>query len=254
MPYTCRFCGEKFCAEHRLPENHDCKGLEEYKKKLNEEGQVFRKEKKAGTNKKPSKMGFFSYLKGNISLILLAGIVVTFLVQTVISSFNPTLSAKIFYLGPDFINRPWAILTSIFAHNGSFHLMVNSIVLFFFGPELERRIGSKKLLVLFFLAGALGGLAQALILQNFVLGASAAILGLLGTLTILAPNMRIFLLFLPMRLWMATLFVVLLNVVSLGRGPEASLAHLVGLGIGLLYGQMYKGETKETPQSRFLRR
>ena len=32
MPFRCKFCGGKFCAEHRLPENHKCAGLEDYKK------------------------------------------------------------------------------------------------------------------------------------------------------------------------------------------------------------------------------
>lgn len=27
MPYICRYCGESFCADHRLPENHECKRL-----------------------------------------------------------------------------------------------------------------------------------------------------------------------------------------------------------------------------------
>ena len=27
MPYNCRHCGGTYCAEHRLPENHDCAGL-----------------------------------------------------------------------------------------------------------------------------------------------------------------------------------------------------------------------------------
>jgi len=31
LPFTCKFCGGKFCAEHRLPENHDCQGLAVYK-------------------------------------------------------------------------------------------------------------------------------------------------------------------------------------------------------------------------------
>jgi hypothetical protein len=26
MPFECNFCGGYFCDEHRLPENHDCKG------------------------------------------------------------------------------------------------------------------------------------------------------------------------------------------------------------------------------------
>ncbi len=32
LPFTCKFCGEKFCSDHRLPENHQCPGLEEFKK------------------------------------------------------------------------------------------------------------------------------------------------------------------------------------------------------------------------------
>jgi hypothetical protein len=26
MPFECNFCGGSFCEEHRLPENHNCKG------------------------------------------------------------------------------------------------------------------------------------------------------------------------------------------------------------------------------------
>ena len=32
MSFTCHYCGEKFCSEHRLPENHDCQGLDSGKK------------------------------------------------------------------------------------------------------------------------------------------------------------------------------------------------------------------------------
>jgi hypothetical protein len=31
MPFTCKFCGESHCADHHLPENHDCIGLEKFK-------------------------------------------------------------------------------------------------------------------------------------------------------------------------------------------------------------------------------
>ncbi|MHA1131282.1 MAG: AN1-type zinc finger domain-containing protein [Candidatus Helarchaeota archaeon] len=27
MPFICNYCGEAFCAEHRLPENHNCKNI-----------------------------------------------------------------------------------------------------------------------------------------------------------------------------------------------------------------------------------
>jgi|Deesub1362A_J573_1020465.scaffolds.fasta_scaffold00005_123 hypothetical protein len=31
MPFKCKFCGEQFCGEHRLPENHECYGLQRFK-------------------------------------------------------------------------------------------------------------------------------------------------------------------------------------------------------------------------------
>jgi hypothetical protein len=31
LPFTCKFCREEFCTEHRLPEDHDCVGLAMYK-------------------------------------------------------------------------------------------------------------------------------------------------------------------------------------------------------------------------------
>jgi hypothetical protein len=37
LPYRCKFCGETFCSDHRLPENHECIGLEKYKDVKQEE-------------------------------------------------------------------------------------------------------------------------------------------------------------------------------------------------------------------------
>ena len=31
MPYRCRYCGGRFCPDHRLPENHNCEGLRRIK-------------------------------------------------------------------------------------------------------------------------------------------------------------------------------------------------------------------------------
>ncbi|MBR9701536.1 hypothetical protein GOV13_01300 [Candidatus Pacearchaeota archaeon] len=32
FPFKCRYCNEKYCSNHRLPEDHSCPGLKEYKK------------------------------------------------------------------------------------------------------------------------------------------------------------------------------------------------------------------------------
>jgi len=36
FPFTCKFCGFHYCGDHRLPENHECIGLETYKEKQKE--------------------------------------------------------------------------------------------------------------------------------------------------------------------------------------------------------------------------
>ena len=36
MPFTCKFCKHSFCVEHRLPEDHNCLGLEAFKRKKQE--------------------------------------------------------------------------------------------------------------------------------------------------------------------------------------------------------------------------
>jgi len=35
MPYRCRYCGGRFCPEHRLPENHECSGLRDLRQRPN---------------------------------------------------------------------------------------------------------------------------------------------------------------------------------------------------------------------------
>lgn len=31
MPFKCKFCGKSHCGDHRLPENHSCIGLRQFK-------------------------------------------------------------------------------------------------------------------------------------------------------------------------------------------------------------------------------
>ena len=54
---------------------------------------------------------------------------------------------------PDIPFRPWTLFTYMFLHAGFMHLLFNMIGLFFFGPRLEARLGSKGFLGLYFLSG-----------------------------------------------------------------------------------------------------
>ncbi len=152
----------------------------------------------------------------------------------------------LYFLAPSratVLTRPWTLITSIFVHGGFFHLMVNGLVMFFVGLALERRIGRNKLILLFLGAGALASLAQLLLIPSsiVVMGASGAIFGVLGALTVLAPRMPVlFFFFIPMPLWVLTLsfggIQAIFALTGLGPGGIGHMAHFSGLVIGLAYG------------------
>lgn len=260
LPYRCDYCGGSHCSEHRLPENHGCSGLEDW----GDPNGVFDsgfddsvEPAGASTDSILARLGVetgpggpLAYFRGNMSLLFLAIMWVVFLLQQIVRvMFTPALHDAIFVLRTENIIYVWTWITSVFAHNpvGLMHILFNSIVLYFFGPIVERKIGSKAFTGLFIAAGVIAGLAQASIGfvtgPSGVLGASGAILGIMGVLTVLNPNLRVLLFFfIPMPLWGLTLgFAVISVFVMIGGGPGAGnmahLAHLIGLVIGLLYGR-----------------
>ena len=84
----------------------------------------------------------------------------------------------------------WLLICPIFMHANIIHLLGNLSVLFIFGQMLESRIGSKEFSIIFFLSGIMGNLVSlSYNLDNRsyyseTVGASGAILGLLGGLVI----------------------------------------------------------------------
>src|SRR5437868_7880920 len=54
--------------------------------------------------------------------------------------------------------RPWTLITYMFVHANFFHVLFNMMALFFFGPPLEERWGSKAFVRFYFISG-LGGAA-----------------------------------------------------------------------------------------------
>lgn len=299
MPYTCGYCNGSFCPKHRLPENHDCSGLDELDKKSREEGQIYRgvsedlkteePEKDAGDRFTTSPFDFdegsrgerypdrrepkeslsgFDFLKNfflsdTTSKLLLIIVVVYF--GQLIAQFMLGSGYEEFmrFLAPTqntFLRRPWTLVTSIFVHGRPFHLIVNGIILFFIGSALERRIGSSKFIYLFLGSGVAASLAQVLVTPPayIVLGASGAILGILGALTVLAPRMPVLLFFfLPLQLWMVTLgygaIEVILAFLKTGGFMDnvGHVAHFVGLVIGLLYGVKLRRGQEERYKNLF---
>lgn len=149
-----------------------------------------------------------------------------------------------------FAESPWEIrqhgrwyqlITSGFLHANFGHLFVNMLTLYFFGPPMERALGTGPFLILY-LGSLLGGsfltyLAHRSHRSYRALGASGAISGVLFGFVLFRPLAPIYLFFIPIGI-PAVLFAVLYVGVSLygmrsrfGRiGHEA---HLGGALAGL---------------------
>lgn len=140
----------------------------------------------------------------------------------------------------------WTLITYIFLHGGIFHIFLNMLGLFFFGPDTERAIGSKQFIVLYLACGILGGLGWLLFTAKqpagFCLGASGAVFGILGAFAALFPNRPITILVffvLPVTMKARSLAIALAVFSLLATisqpGNIAYAAHLAGGLAGYLY-------------------
>lgn len=89
--------------------------------------------------------------------------VIVFVLALVFPQMN-TYFAAYFPTSPNF--HSWQILTHMFMHGGIFHIAFNMLTLASFGPVLERFLGDKKFLILYFLSG-FGALILNLIWEGY---------------------------------------------------------------------------------------
>ncbi len=125
----------------------------------------------------------------------------------------------------------------MFLHGGFAHLFFNMFALAIFGTILEKIIGSRRFLTVYFAAGIIAGIAS-LPFYSAVLGASGAIMGVLGCLAILRPRMTVWMMYAPMPMIVAAGFWILLDLAGFfsGAGGIANAAHLGGIFFGIGYG------------------
>ncbi|GGL31940.1 rhomboid family intramembrane serine protease [Halarchaeum grantii] len=266
MPYRCRFCGGSYCEEHRLPESHDCPGLEEWNDPSGVFGE-YEEEERSRVDRAVDAVsatgGPLGYLRGNATYVFLGLMALTALAQYIVAplfgvAVNSGPWVDLFTLNTYNLTHVYPWFVSIFAHGGFGHLLFNGIALYFFGPPVERRMGSAKFAVLFVGAGVLAGLAQVLTAAALgdvaaVYGASGAIMAVMGVLTVLNPGLRVYLYFvIPMPLWVLTLgfatySLFVTGFFGPGSGGVAQVAHLAGLGVGLLYGAYLKSRGGRGP-------
>jgi membrane associated rhomboid family serine protease len=184
----------------------------------------------------------FHYRNLNITFILIAINIVVYFINMVIPR-----SAAYLALNPGtflYYKFFWTPVTYMFTHGGMSHIIYNMLGLFFFGPQLERRMGSWEFLTFYLVSGVVSGLFSLVVYilwgQNvFLVGASGAIFAVLLAFAVYYPNAVVYLFFvIPIR---TKVLVPLFAVLELAQevfsinGGIGHLTHLAGFGVAFLY-------------------
>ena len=179
---------------------------------------------------------FGSVLTPWVKRLLIANVVVFFLSWVIGSE----LVFRWFAFAPSAIlTRPWGVLTYMFLHGDFWHLFWNMLMLFFLGPPLEKRWGSKDFLK-YYLTCGLGGVALSfLFVPYWIVGASAAIYGLMLAFAMNWPNTLIYIWgIFPVKAKWLVAFLFVVSVFSAFGGAEGGIAHFAHLG-GIVSGFIY---------------
>jgi membrane associated rhomboid family serine protease len=150
-----------------------------------------------------------------------------------------------FPLAPEF--KSWQIVTHMFMHGGIMHIAFNMLTLASFGPLLERFLGEKKYILLYFLSGlgayALNSLWIYYEMVNngnefmnvAMLGASGAIFGVVAAFTALYPNAEMMIMFIPFPIKAKILLpIVIVGSIYLGINNVGGVAHFAHIGGALV--------------------
>jgi membrane associated rhomboid family serine protease len=142
-------------------------------------------------------------------------------------------------------SEPWRLLTSAFTHVQIFHIFANLFMLYQLGPLLEQMLGRLRFTALYLLS-ALGGSVAVWLLGapgSATLGASGAVLGLVGALLVIsrARGMDV--------TWIVA-YVAITAVISFTLPNISWEGHLGGFVTGAALGWLFLADTKRRRRAR----
>ena len=141
--------------------------------------------------------------------------------------------------------KPWTFLTYSFVHDGFWHLLFNMMVLNFASSLFLTFFTQKQLLGLYILSAIFAGIAfvtgyYLLNLSASIVGASAAIMGVLVAVTTYQPLMNVRLLLIGnIKLWHITAVILILDLMQFRLDNTGGhISHLAGAFFGFLFIQL----------------
>ena len=149
---------------------------------------------------------------------------------------------------PLFLERPWTLLSYAFYHVSIEHLFWNMFFLFFSGHVFFRLFKAKTFISVYFFSLIGGGIAFLLwgyitpeiTNNNALLGASAAVIGLLFFVVTIFPSYKIYVFSFRIQLLYFLLALILFDCIDISNNLGGKIAHFGGILSGILVGFTYK--------------
>jgi membrane associated rhomboid family serine protease len=149
----------------------------------------------------------------------------------------------------ELIYKPWTLITYMFLHIDFFHLLFNVLLLYFTGTLFQSILGEKRLLYLYIMSGLSGALiliVSKLIYPAFsgsyLMGASAAVMGIIAAQAVYTPNFTVHLFFvlqLPFK-YFAIITFIISTLIDFSFNTGGKITHIGGALFGLIYAYALK--------------
>ena len=200
-----------------------------------------------------------------ITYALIFANVIVFIITFIFPEVVYELGFSPIYLSIEGIPKLYTLFTSMFIHGGILHIFGNMLVFFFMGIAFEDRIGWKKFLIIYLLAGLCGTLTHSVLNLGspvVLVGASGAIFGILGAFAFSYPRDEVvmpipllyIMIFRRVKVMYAALLFALIETGFAyfgGQDNTAHFAHLGGLiGGAILAAILIRGTKTHTKEGR----
>jgi membrane associated rhomboid family serine protease len=245
----CTRCGRPICPKCMIPApvGHQCPECVD----------EARREFRAGPGKALRWSGV------SVTKAIMAVTVAAFVAEVAASGSNALMNGpdglKMIQIGAEYApniaakGEYWRLVTPMFLHFGIFHLALNMYALYLFGPLVEQSFGSRRMLLLYFITGVAGNVAEFVLASPHSVGAGAsgAVFGLFGAVLAYGYRRRNTRIGRMQMQWVMQ--ILLLNVFLTFVIPGIGyLAHLGGLVTGVGLAALLDVRELE-PQDRWLR-
>lgn len=136
------------------------------------------------------------------------------------------------FFPPAALIRPWTFVTYMFLHGGWGHIIFNMIGLFFFGSRVEARLGGRRFLTLYALAGITGAVASLIFTPRAaIIGASGGVFGIMMAFAWFWPREPIYIWgVVPVEARLLVILTTGLALFSIKSGSGGGIAHFAHLG------------------------